>query len=101
MIPLIGAVDYISNPYSKALLLLSRTIDHDYAKLSRCSEPARAMSAPCGLRCVNAFGSCIIGGACIEFCELSVPLATRRSIPSETFAELDLVFKSNNQELVW
>ena len=24
-------------------------------------------------------GNCIKGGACIDFCELSVPLATRRS----------------------
>ena len=52
---LIGAIDYISDRLSKALLLLSCTIDHDYAKLSRCFEPAWAISAPCGLSCVNAY----------------------------------------------
>ena len=44
--------------------------------------------------------SCITGRACIDFCELSVPLATRRSISSEKIL-LSLTWCSNLMTKSW
>lgn len=102
MIPLSGAVDYISNRLSKALLLLSCTIDHDCANLSRCSESARAMSAPCGLSCVIIYRWLYYSWGLHWFLRaFSTSGYEKGNSLCEKLAELDLVFKSRNEELVW